>query len=70
MEPNHKLGPKKDTDNVEKEIYQCLKGKLIYMSYKRHDIAFVVIVVSLFMHDIYEISIFNVNITKSFYSNQ
>ena len=50
MDPNRKLGENAGGDLVDVERYQGLVGKLIYLSYTRPDIAFVVSVVSQFMH--------------------
>ena len=50
IEQNHRL--RKDVGNpVDKECYQRLVGRLIYISHTRPDIAFAVSVVSQFMHD-------------------
>jgi hypothetical protein len=38
-------------EQVDREMYQRLLGKLIYLCYTRHDISFVVNVVSRYMHD-------------------
>ena len=47
---NHKLGEYVDQVPVDKQRYQRLVGKLIYLSHTRPDIAYVVSVVSQFMH--------------------
>ncbi|CAL8174598.1 unnamed protein product [Prunus armeniaca] len=49
-EQNHKLGLYPDQVPTDKERYQRLVGKLIYLSHTRPDIAYVVNVVSQFMH--------------------
>lgn len=48
---NHKIGISKDGKSVDRESYQRLVGKLIYLSHTRPDISFSVGVVSQFMHD-------------------
>ncbi|CAL9028637.1 unnamed protein product, partial [Prunus brigantina] len=50
MEQNHKLGENLDRFPTNKERYQKLVGKLIYLSHTRPDIAYAVSVVSQFMH--------------------
>ncbi|PRQ42655.1 putative RNA-directed DNA polymerase [Rosa chinensis] len=50
MEMNHRLGEWKDQVPTNKSRYQCLVGKLIYLSHTRPDIAYAVGVVSQFMH--------------------
>jgi len=50
IEPNMKLQPTKAKDVVEREKYQRLVGKLIYLSHTQRDIAFPVSIVSQFMH--------------------
>ncbi|TYK23965.1 reverse transcriptase [Cucumis melo var. makuwa] len=54
IEFNCKLGNSDDQVSVDKEQYQCLVGKLIYLSHTRHDISIVVSVVSQFMQVPYE----------------
>lgn len=51
MEPLNKTRWKTNGIHVDKGRYQCLVGKLIYLSYTIVDIAFVVSVVSQYMHD-------------------
>ena len=46
VDPNHKLGEAEEDSAVNRESYQCLVGKLIYLSHTRPDIAYVVSVVS------------------------
>lgn len=50
MEPNIKLLPAKTESGVNKEQYQQLDGRLIYLSHTRSDIALSVSMVSQFMH--------------------
>ena len=50
INPNQKLGDDKEGDMVNTTRYQKLVGKLIYLSNTRLDIAFVVSLVSQFMH--------------------
>ncbi|CAL8099042.1 unnamed protein product [Prunus armeniaca] len=50
MELNHQLGEYPDQVPTNKEIYQCLVGKLIYLGHTRPDIAYAVSVVNQFMH--------------------
>ena len=47
---NHKLGEYVDQVPADKQRYQRLVGKLIYLSHARPDIAYAVSVVSQFMH--------------------
>ena len=50
MVQNHKLGEHSNQVPTNKERYQKLVGKLIYLSHTRPDIAYAVSVVSQFMH--------------------
>ena len=50
IEQNHKLGEITEEPKVDRGRYQRLVGKLIYLSHTRPDIAYVVSVVSQFMH--------------------
>lgn len=50
IEPNQKLGEDTNGVPVNKERYQRLVGRLIYLSHTRPDIAYSVSVVSQFMH--------------------
>ena len=49
IEPNLKLQPASPIEVIDKEKYQCLVGRLIYLSHTRPDIAFTVSMVSQFM---------------------
>ena len=50
IDPNQKLGDDKESNLVDTSRYQRLLGKLIYLSHTQPDIAFVVSMVSQFMH--------------------
>jgi hypothetical protein len=50
IDPNHKLCPESG-DPVNKERYQRLVGRLIYLCHTRPDISYAVSVVSRYMHD-------------------
>ncbi|XP_061348734.1 uncharacterized mitochondrial protein AtMg00810-like [Gastrolobium bilobum] len=50
MEMNHSLGVYRNHIDADKDIYQRLVGKLIYLSHTRPDIAYSVSIVSRFMH--------------------
>ena len=50
IKQNYKLGEAQEDAAVECGMYQCVVGKLIYLSHTRSDIAYVVNVVSQFMH--------------------
>ncbi|XP_052299567.1 retrovirus-related Pol polyprotein from transposon RE1 isoform X1 [Citrus sinensis] len=50
IDPYHKLGYAIEGKSVDRESYQRLVGKLIYLSHTRPDIAFAVSVISQFMH--------------------
>ncbi|XP_021801415.1 uncharacterized protein LOC110745602 [Prunus avium] len=51
---NHHLGEYPDQVSTNKEIYQRLVGRLIYLSHTRPNIAYAVSVVSEFMHSLRE----------------
>lgn len=51
MVPNIKIGLKRDCLPVDKERYQRLVGKLIYLAHIRPNIGFVVSVISQFMYN-------------------
>ncbi|CAJ2666495.1 unnamed protein product [Trifolium pratense] len=55
IDPNIKLGNAEEDVAVNKERYQRLVGKLIYLSHTRPDVAFAVSLVSQFMHQPKEI---------------
>ena len=50
IEKNHKLGEARENAIVECWMYQCLVGKLIYLSYTKPNIVDNVSVISQFMH--------------------
>ena len=50
MDPNLKLSNTEEDVAVDKEMYQRLVGRLIYLSHTRPDITYVVSMVSQFMH--------------------
>jgi len=57
IEQNNRIGSDESSSKVNKGQYQRLVGKLIYLAdiaHTRSDIAYVVSVVSQFMHDIRE----------------
>jgi hypothetical protein len=54
IEQNHRLGEDIDDNPIDRERYQKLVRKLIYLSHTRPDIAYAVSVVSQFMHAPYE----------------
>ena len=51
MDLNRKLGEAKEEPMVDKRMYQRLVGRLIYLAHTRPDIAYLVSVISQFMHD-------------------
>lgn len=51
IEQNHRIGSDEESPRVDKAQYQRLVGKLIDLSHTRPDIAYLVSVVSQFMHD-------------------
>ena len=55
IDPNLKLGNTEEDTAVDKEMYQRLVGRLIYLSHTRPDVAFIVSLVSQFMHQPKEI---------------
>ncbi|KAF5468706.1 hypothetical protein F2P56_012842 [Juglans regia] len=55
IEPNHKLGEANEDPAVDKEMYQKLVGKLIYLAHTQPDIAYAMSVVSQFMHNSREV---------------
>ena len=54
IEPNSKLRGICDKVSFDKENYQRLVGKLIYLSHTRSDISYVVSIISQFMQTSYE----------------
>ena len=50
IDQNLRLGEAEKDATVDKEMYQCLVGRLIYLSHTRPDIAYAVSVISQFMH--------------------
>ena len=54
IEQNHELRGKIEDDMVDRSLYQRLVGKLIYLSHTQPDIAYVVGMVSQFMHSPHE----------------
>ena len=50
IDPNYNLGEAKEDATIDREMYQCLVGRLIYLSHTRPNIAYVVSVISQFMH--------------------
>ena len=52
---NHNLRTIVESNVIDRGQYQRLVGKLIYLSHTRPDIAFVVSVVSQFMHSLCEV---------------
>ncbi|PON48498.1 LOW QUALITY PROTEIN: hypothetical protein PanWU01x14_236930 [Parasponia andersonii] len=54
IESNGKIKQRENGDLVDRGRYQCLVGRLIYLSHTRPDIAFVVSVVSQYMHSPFE----------------
>ena len=51
MDLNHKLGEVKEEPMVDKRIYWRLVGRFIYLAHSGPDIAYLVSVISQFMHD-------------------
>ena len=51
IDPNHKLGEASEDPTMDREVYQRLVEKLIYLAHTRPDIAYAVSVVSQFMHN-------------------
>jgi hypothetical protein len=50
IDPNHRLKGG-ESDQVDREWYQRLMGRLIYFSYTRPNISYAISVVSRYMHD-------------------
>ena len=55
IDPNHKLGEAEEDIAVDREMYQRLVGRLIYLFGTRPDITYVVSVISQFMHSLKEV---------------
>lgn len=51
IEPNHKLGEATGDQIVDREMYQRLVGKLIYLAHTRPNIAYSVSIIGQFMHN-------------------
>ena len=51
VEKNHKLGEAQSDEKVNKEMYQHLVGRLIYLAHTWLDMTYSVSVISQFMHD-------------------
>lgn len=50
IKPNHKLETAEEYATVDKDMYQTLVEKFIYLSHTRPDIAYAINVISQFMH--------------------
>ena len=46
IDPNHKLGEAKEYVTTDREMYQCLLGRLIYLSHTRPNISYDVSMIS------------------------
>lgn len=55
IDPNHKLRLAEENMPMNKEMYQIIVERLIYLSYTRLDIAYAVSVINQFMYNIREI---------------
>ena len=66
IELNHKLGEAREDPVVDKEMYQHLVGKLIYLAHNHPNIAYSVSVISQFMHDPREAHLQSVQSTPLF----
>ena len=51
IDPNHKFGEVEEGVAIDRKIYQRLLGRLIYLSHIKLNIAYVVSVISQFMHN-------------------
>lgn len=51
IEPNQRLAEAKEEAAVDREMYQRLVGKLIYLAHTRPDISYAVSLISQFMHN-------------------
>ena len=51
IDPNHKLEGVEEDVAVNREMYQCLVERLIYLSHTRPDITYIVSMISQFIHN-------------------
>ena len=61
IDPNNKLGKAEEDVAVDREMYQHLVGRLIYLSHTRPNIAYIVSVISQFMQSSKEVHLQAVN---------
>ena len=55
IDPNHNLEEAGEDAVLDREIYQHVVGRLIYLSHIRLDITYIVSVISQFMHSLKEV---------------
>ena len=55
IDPNLRLGMAEEDAAIDREMYQRLVGRLIYMSHTQPDIAYAMSVISQFMHSLKEV---------------
>jgi hypothetical protein len=55
IDPNLRLGKAEEDAVVDRKMYRCLVERLIYLSHTRPNIAYVVSVISQFMHSLKEV---------------